>query len=127
MSSSRCENSPRLGRTASDWEQLLLSNDVACVQADKQPYADFFLTDPVVRENEFIVRVDHPTMGEVSRSGPGVKLSLTPGRAESSHLFGADTRVILSELGLSPAETDDLKSRGIVNWEEEPSPVESTK
>ena len=104
-------------RSADEWEARLSERDVACVRVDKQSYADFFLTDPSVRENGFVTTVEHPVGGKMMRQGPHVQLSLTPGRAEAAHPLGMDTANILAELGKSKEEIQDLKSRGIVAWE----------
>jgi crotonobetainyl-CoA:carnitine CoA-transferase CaiB-like acyl-CoA transferase len=107
-----------LERTADEWEAALLAQDVACVRADRQSYAEFFLTDPSVKENGFIVQVEHPTFGKRWRNGPGVKLSETPGEARPSRPFGGDTPGVLAELGISAAEIEELRQKGVVKWEE---------
>ena len=59
------------------------------------------------------------------RQGPPAQLSLTPGRAEPSHPLGVDTPKILTELGKSEEEIQDLRSRGIVVWDD-PKPMVPT-
>jgi len=99
---------------ADDWETLLVGKDVMCVRADKQRHEDFFLKDPSVVEDGFIVDVEHPVGGNSKRQGPPVVFSKTPARAESSRRFGQDTVKILSELGIGEDEIEDLKKRKIV-------------
>ena len=112
-------------RSADEWEAHLSERDVAFARADKQSYADFFLTDPSVRENGFVTTIEHSIAGKMMRQGPPARLSLTPGRAEPSRPFGVDTPKIMAELGKSEKEILDLRSRGIVFWEE-PKPMVPT-
>ncbi len=105
-------------RGAQDWESYLAEKGVACVRADEQPYTDFFLTDPSVRENGFIVTTDHPVTGTMMRQGPPAQFSATPGRAEPAHIFGEDTVAILQELGFPQEEIQRLKAERVIAYPE---------
>ncbi len=101
-------------RTADEWEEHLTRNGAGCARADKQSSAAFFLTDPSVKENGFIVATDHPTMGEMMRQGPAVQFSLTPCKAEPAPSFGEDTSRILAELGFKETDITALRSGGVI-------------
>ncbi len=101
-------------RGADDWDRDLRSKGVPCVRADRASMDDFFLFDPSVRENEFIVERDRPVSGHMWRQGPSVRFSATPARAELAHGFGEDTEAILAETGLSPEEIRRLVEAGVV-------------
>ncbi len=105
-------------RTAEEWEKCLDQYDVACARADAQRYEDFLLADPGLKEAGLVVDVEHATIGGMKRVSPAVEFSLTPGRAGPPHLFGEDTPRILAELGISQAEIDDLRAKGVIKWEE---------
>jgi crotonobetainyl-CoA:carnitine CoA-transferase CaiB-like acyl-CoA transferase len=101
-------------RDADHWDRELRSRGVPCVRADRVTIDDFFLSDPSVRENEFIVERDRPISGRMWRQGPAVKFSVTPGRAELAHGFGEDSEAILAETGVSPDEARRLVESGVV-------------
>jgi len=105
-------------RTAQEWEHYLAPYGVPCARADAQRYEDFLLTDQGLRDAGLVVDVAHTTTGNVRRVNCAVEFSLTPGRAGPPHLFGEDTPHILAELGVSQAEIDDLRAKGIIKWEE---------
>ena len=109
-------------RSAAAWERMLAEGGVACVRADGPSAADFFLTDPGVRENGFIAEVQHPGMSRMMRQGPGVQFSLTPACAGPPHLFGQDTPAILREIGVAEEEIARLRREGIIAWSESPTP-----
>jgi crotonobetainyl-CoA:carnitine CoA-transferase CaiB-like acyl-CoA transferase len=110
------------GRTAAQWEAELGSRGVACVEVSAGPFSDFTINDATMTANGFTAEVDHPRFGRHRRHGPIVTLSDTPGRAGPACLVGQHTRSILTELGYTTAEMDDLRQRGIVAWPE-PDPA----
>ena len=105
-------------RSADEWERCLTEHDVACARADGKRYEDFLLTDAGLQEAGLVVDVNHFTTGRLKRVSSAVEFSLTPGKAGPPHLFGEDTPSILAELGISAAEIDDLRAKGIIKWEE---------
>lgn len=104
------------GKTASDWERLLASHDVACVRADGLPHAEWFGSDPSVLENEFITEVDDPVYGRIWRHGSTVHLSQTAGKLGRSMLVGEHTRAIMLEIGYADDEIANLKEKGVINY-----------
>ena len=103
-------------RGADEWESILTSQGVGGVRAEERSAGRFFLTDPAVKENVFIVETNHPTIGRFMRHGPPAHFSLTPSRAGPPHALGEDGPYILSELGFSPAEIEAMRADRLVAW-----------
>jgi formyl-CoA transferase len=62
-----------------------------------------------------VVEVEHPTLGKVPQVGIAAKLSGTPGRVQSTAPRpGQHTDEVLSEIGLSAAETSALREAGAI-------------
>ncbi len=101
-------------RDAQEWEGLLVPAGVACVSAFDASHSEFTCTDPVLRETGLVVEVDHPTFGTILRAGPPVVLSDTPGRVAAGCLLGEHTQAILTELGYTADQIDDLADRRVV-------------
>ncbi len=91
-------------RSAEDWEAALAPKGIACVAASSVGSSEFHCTDPVMRETEMVIEVDHPILGRILRHGIPVRFSDTPGTAEPGPRVGQHTDQILSELGYTPAQ-----------------------
>lgn len=104
--------------SADEWEAFLTERDVACARADGLRYEDFLLTDPGIEEAGLVVDVEHSTTGKMKRVSPAIHFSMTPGRAAGPHILGEDTPNILAELGFSPQEIDDLRTKEVIRWNE---------
>ena len=66
-------------------------------------------SDPQVLAREMIVEVDHPTAGQVKTIGHPVKFSRTPANVDASApLLGQHTRDVLSEVGYSDLEIQNM-------------------
>ena len=104
------------GRTAGEWEELLIEADVGCVQADEALEGDFYADHPHARANDLSVEVEHPHVGKYRRYGGLVEFSLTPGIYRTSIQIGQHTKPILRELGYDDGQIGDFGSRGIVQW-----------
>jgi crotonobetainyl-CoA:carnitine CoA-transferase CaiB-like acyl-CoA transferase len=65
---------------------------------------------------EFFEEVDHPVTGTSRCSTLPMRFSRGPARLHTRHapLLGEHTLALLGELGLSPAEIDELASAGII-------------
>jgi len=120
----RSENDVALGeaigtvlatKSAAEWEVTLAAGDVTCVEVSKGSFSDFTISSETMRDNAFVAQVTHPLFGTHLRHGPVATLSATPGIAGPGCLVGQHTRVILTELGYTEAEIDDLDTRGIVH------------
>ncbi len=96
------------------WEELLTAAGVACVEAFDASHSEFTCTDPVLRETGLVVEVDHPAFDKILRAGPPVALSETPGRVAAGTLVGQHTDQILGELGYSPEQVQELKTKQVV-------------
>ena len=105
-------------RDALDWERDLTAADVACVQAEDRGMFHFFQEDPHALENGCTTPVSSPRLGEYWRYSPLLRFSRTPGKAGPGILKGQHTQVILRELGYSQDQINDLRARGVVDWEE---------
>ena len=101
-------------RDAAAWEQQLTAAGVACVEAFAASHSEFTCTDPVLRDTGLVMEVDHPRFEKILRAGPPVALSETPGRVAAGSLIGQHTDQILGELGYSPEQVEDLKTKQVV-------------
>lgn len=73
------------------------------------------VSDPQYAALGTVTRVPDPDFGDVAMQNVLFRLSRTPGSIRwTGRSHGADTREVLSELGLSGAEIDELAERGIV-------------
>ena len=106
------------GRTAAEWEDLLLKADIGCVRADEATEGEFYADHPHAKANALSVEVDHPVAGKHLRYGGLVEFSLTPGRYKASAQIGQHTRPLLREIGYDDQQIEDLGKRGIVQWAE---------
>ena len=104
------------GRTAAEWEDLLTSADVGCVQADEAVEGDFYADYPHARANDLSVEVEHPYIGKYRRYGGLVEFSMTPGIYKTSTQIGQHTRPLLREIGYDDQQVEDLGARGVVQW-----------
>ncbi len=104
------------GRTAAEWEELLIEADIGCVQADEAVEGDFYADHPHARANALSVEVEHPYIGKYRRYGGLVEFSLTPGIYRTSTQIGQHTKPLLREIGYTDREIEALGARGIVQW-----------
>ncbi|MGE3538612.1 MAG: CaiB/BaiF CoA transferase family protein [Candidatus Tectimicrobiota bacterium] len=104
------------GRSAAEWEALLLQADIGCVQADEALEGEFYADHPHARANALSVAVEHPYVGTYLRYGGLVEFSLTPGLYRTAAQIGQHTRPILRELGYDAQHIEELGRRGIVQW-----------
>jgi crotonobetainyl-CoA:carnitine CoA-transferase CaiB-like acyl-CoA transferase len=106
------------GRTAPEWEELLIEADVGCVRADEALEGEFYADHPHAKANALSVEVEHPFVGTYLRYGGLVEFSLTPGLYRTSAQPGQHTKPLLRELGYDAQQIEDLGKRGIVQWAE---------
>ncbi len=104
------------GRTADEWEELLIKADVGCVRADGSVEGEFYAEHPHAKANDLSVEVEHPYVGKYLRYGGLVELSLTPGLYRTSIQIGQHTRPLLREIGYDDQQIEELGTRGIVQW-----------
>ena len=73
------------------------------------------LADAHIAAREAIVRLTHPVLGEVPMQAPAPHLSDTPGRLQKpAPALGEHTEEILETLGVTQADQNDLKARGVI-------------
>ncbi len=101
-------------RPTADLTARCLAQDVACAAVMPGPVAVQAMNHPLMRENEFLADVEHPTFGTHRRLAPLVRLSLTPGRARPACTLGQHTEAVLHELGYDSATIADLSRRSII-------------
>jgi crotonobetainyl-CoA:carnitine CoA-transferase CaiB-like acyl-CoA transferase len=104
------------GRTAAEWEELLIKADIGCVRADKALEGEFYADHPHAKANALSVEVEHPSVGKYLRYGGLVEFSLTPGLYRTSTQIGQHTKPLLREIGYDDQHIEDLGRRGIVQW-----------
>ena len=104
------------GRTAAEWEEVLIKADIGCVRADEALEGAFYADHPHAKANALSVEVEHPYVGKYLRYGGLVEFSLTPGRYRTSTQIAQHTRPLLREIGYDDQHIEDLGRRGIVQW-----------
>ena len=70
--------------------------------------------EPSLRATGTVVEVDHPTRGKYLTVGNPIKMSDSPTEVQRSPLLGEHTKEVLTELGLSAAEIDTLKTAKVI-------------
>ena len=101
-------------KPAADWEAELLPKGVACVQVTTTTIEEPMFDDSFGRASGYVVDVTHPTFDEHPRLAPYLRFSRSRTQALPAVLTGQHTDAILSELGKSAAEIEDLRRRRIV-------------
>ena len=102
-----------LNKTRAQWIAALEAAGVPCGPINQM--ADVF-QDPQVLARDMLVRLPHPTAGQVSVPGSALKLSGTPVAYRSAPpLLGQHTQEVLQSLtSLSPDELQDLQARRVI-------------
>ncbi len=108
-------------RTADEWEVALAPNGIGCVRADGPLPGEFWLDDPHVQENRFVVPVRHARYGDSLRWGTLSNFSRTPEQPGPGCLAGDHTTAILQELGYSEDAVARLRASGVA-WSEAVAP-----
>jgi formyl-CoA transferase len=99
-------------KTVEQWIERLEREGVPC--APIQDFGQSF-NDPQLLARDYFWDAPHPTMGKVRQLGSPMRFSQSAARRGSAApRLGQDTRVILAELGCSPAEVDDLLRARVV-------------
>ena len=104
------------GRTAAEWEEVLIKADIGCVRADEALAGEFYADHPHAKANALSVEVEHPLVGTYLRYGGLVEFSLTPGLYRTATQIGQHTKPLLREIGYDDQHIEDLGRRGIVQW-----------
>ncbi|MCH7744549.1 MAG: CoA transferase [Chloroflexi bacterium] len=105
-------------KSASEWEMTLTAADVGCVQVEERAMFHFFDEDPHIEENGFTSEVESPRFGTFWRYSPVLRFSQMKSKVGPGIQRGQHTFSILGELGYSKEQIEDLKARGVLDWEE---------
>lgn len=77
-------------------------------------HSDELFFDEQVAANGFLARVEHEVLGGVTIVAPPIKLSDSPLGARPPVPLGKNSRDVLQQAGMSPAEIDAMFARGVV-------------
>jgi crotonobetainyl-CoA:carnitine CoA-transferase CaiB-like acyl-CoA transferase len=101
-------------RPASEWEAAFSAAGVGCVEVFLEGQPAFTSTDPVLRDADLTVEVEHPLFGRIVRAGLPLFFSETPGRIAPSCLRGEHNHVVLGDLGYDDEQIRDLEARSVL-------------
>jgi len=99
--------------TAGEWIELLLEHRIPVGPVNDIPTV---LNDPQVLAREMVQEIEHSSLGVIQQLGPVPKLSRTPARVHKAPpTLGEDTEsVLLSELGCSPSDIENLRAEAVI-------------
>jgi formyl-CoA transferase/CoA:oxalate CoA-transferase len=99
-------------KSSEEWLDVL---DAHGVPAGPIYTFDQIFSDPQVLHRDMLVEMKHPTAGIIEQTGIQVKLSETPGAIDlPPPLLSEHTAEILSSLGYSSTDIDELREKGVV-------------
>lgn len=104
-------------RPAIEWEASLTAAGVACAQADWS-LGRFLEEHPQAAANRMAVEVDSPRFGKYLRHGALINFSDAPPRLGHGSFLGEHTVRMMQELGYTDDQIADLRTRGVIHWEE---------
>ncbi len=98
-------------RTTAEWLRIL---DEAGIPAGPVRFTEELFEDEQVIANNLVVELEHSVIGRIKMVGPIINMSETPLEARSaSPALGEHTDEVLSALGYSPAQVEELRKRGV--------------
>ena len=103
-----------LTRPAREWAAAGVSARVGCVDVAMGGQAVTTSFDPALREAGLTEAFEHPMFGDMVRASVPVTFSATPGRLGLPSRRGEHNRSVLTELGYTDAELDELESGGVL-------------
>ena len=100
-------------RTVADLEALFEASGVPSGRIFRAPE---MLADPQFAARDAIIEMPHPTWGSIRMQNVFPKLSATPGavRTPAPLTPGQDNAEVYGALGVSAAEMEDLRARGVI-------------
>lgn len=102
-------------KSTEEWLEIMLGLDIWVAQVNSQKQVEY---DPQVIHNNTFIEVEHPKAGKVKLTNIPFSMSETPGQIKRpSPLLGQHGEEILSELGMSREEIQELKDKNIITVE----------
>jgi crotonobetainyl-CoA:carnitine CoA-transferase CaiB-like acyl-CoA transferase len=99
-------------KSGREWEQYLQDLDVCCTRILN---FDEVLHHPLFKDRQMVVALEQPDGSTIKSLGMAIKLSGTPGSIRSGPArFGQHNEEILSSLGYSGAEIEQLRHRRVI-------------
>lgn len=99
-------------RNGEEWLKILTDAGVPCGPIYT---LDKIFTDPQVLHRQMLKELDHPKAGRIKVTGIPIKLSDTPGEIKTAPpVLGQHTQEILSELGYSDQEVEELHQGKVI-------------
>jgi crotonobetainyl-CoA:carnitine CoA-transferase CaiB-like acyl-CoA transferase len=99
-------------RTSDEWAERFAKHKVLFSKVNT--FSDIVESEQA-RENEWLVEVEHPTVGKQRQIAPAVKLSDTPAQVVTPPpLLGEHSRSVLLESGMDSAAVDELLEAGVI-------------
>lgn len=101
-----------LRKTRDEWFEFFKDKDT-CVAPVY--YLNETFSDPQILHRKMMIELTHPKLGKVKQIGMPIKLSETPGQARTLGVPpGANTDGILTDLGYTSEEINQLRNNGAV-------------
>ena len=89
-----------LTRTSAEWIEVLRAGGVPCGRFN---FPNEVFDDEQVAANDYLIELEHPTLGRYRTFAPPVRMAASPTRARGpAPLLGADTDAVLAEVGFAP-------------------------
>ena len=98
-------------RPTSQWVEMLTA---AGLTATANRTIEEVRSDSYARDSGVLVSERHPAFGSVEHGGVAQRLSATPARTGRAPAFGGDTEAVLTELGYTVSEIEDMRADGVI-------------
>jgi len=99
-------------KTRDEWFDELKEKNIAIAKVYD---LDEVFNDSQILHRQMVVKVNHPTLGEVPQVGIASKLSDTPGQIRSTApLLGQHSVEILTDLGYETQQIEEFRANGVI-------------